>query len=49
MAGKNKAPLGIELIKRGVATQEDIEKAIEYQKNHPNKKIRRYIKCFRTM
>ena len=39
MAGKNKAPLGIELIKRGVATQEDIEKAIEYQKNHPNKKI----------
>ena len=39
MAVKPKTPLGIELVKRGVATQEKIEKAIEYQKDHPNKKL----------
>lgn len=32
-------PLGIELVRRGVITQLDIEKAIEYQKTHPQKKI----------
>lgn len=39
MAVKSRAPLGIELVKRGVATEEAIEKAIEYQKDHPNKKL----------
>ncbi len=32
-------PLGIELVKRGVVTEEDIEKALDYQKIHPKKKI----------
>ncbi len=32
-------PLGIELVKRGVVTEADIEKALDYQKMHPRKKI----------
>lgn len=34
-----KQPIGIELVRRGVITQADIEKALEYQKEHTNKKI----------
>ena len=34
-----KQPLGIELVRRGIVSQTDIEKAIEYQKTHPKKKI----------
>ena len=34
-----KGPIGIELVRRGLVTQEDINKALEYQKEHPNKKI----------
>ena len=32
-------PMGIELVRRGVATEEAINKALEFQKTHPNKKI----------
>ncbi len=39
MAGIARAPIGVELVKRGVVTEEDIEVAINYQKEHPNKKI----------
>lgn len=39
MALRTKSPLGVELVKRGVVTEADIEKAINYQKDHPNKKI----------
>ncbi len=34
-----KQPLGIELVKRGVVSEGDIEQALDYQKVHPNKKI----------
>ena len=34
-----KQPIGIELAKRQVITEEDIEKALEYKKLHPNKKL----------
>ena len=34
-----RAPLGVELVKRGLITEEDVRKAINYQKEHPNKKI----------
>ena len=37
MAGKQ--PIGIELAKRRIITEEDINKALEYQKNYPSKKI----------
>ena len=35
----NKQPIGIELVRRGVVTQDDIERAIEYQREHKNEKI----------
>ena len=38
MALNGKAPIGVELVKKGVVTEADIEAAIEYQKEHPNKK-----------
>ncbi|MCI9063744.1 MAG: type II/IV secretion system protein [Clostridia bacterium] len=34
-----KQPLGIELVKRGVVTGEDIEKALKYQDSHRDRKI----------
>lgn len=39
MALKHTQPLGIELAKRKIITEEDIEKALEYQRKHPNKKL----------
>ena len=36
---RKRQPLGVELVKRGVVTEKDIEQALEYQRNHPNKKI----------
>jgi len=32
-------PIGIELVKRGVINESDIEKALQYQKSHPNKRL----------
>lgn len=34
-----KAPIGVELVKRGLVTEADINEAISYQKEHPEKKI----------
>ena len=39
MEGKRKQPLGIELVKRGIVTEEDIARALDYQKTEPKKKI----------
>ncbi len=36
---EKRQPIGIELVKRGVVRESDIEKALDYQKTHPNKKI----------
>ena len=38
MAGK-RVPIGIELVKRKIVTENDIREAIKYQKEHPNVKI----------
>ena len=32
-------PIGVELVKRGVVKESDIETALEYQKQHPEKKL----------
>jgi len=32
-------PIGIELVKKGIINEQDIEKALQYQKTHPNKKL----------
>jgi len=34
-----RAPIGIELVKRGVVEESDIKVALEYQKQHPQKKL----------
>ena len=39
MDARKRQPLGIELVKRGIVTEEDIERALDYQKAEPNKKI----------
>lgn len=39
MVEGKKGPIGIELVRRGIVTEGDIEKALRYQKEHPNKKI----------
>ena len=39
MDSKRRGPIGIELVKRGILTQADIDKALEYQRRNPNKKI----------
>ena len=39
MDDKRRGPIGIELVKRGLVNEEDINRALEYQKENPNKKI----------
>lgn len=39
MDTKRKGPIGIELVRRGLINEEDINKALEYQKTNPEKKI----------
>ena len=39
MESKKRQPLGIELVKRGIVTEQDIERALDYQKAEPKKKI----------
>ena len=39
MAGKQKQPIGIELAKRNLITEQDINRALEYQKSYPTKKL----------
>ena len=36
---RRRSPIGIELVKRGIVTQNDIERALEYQRINPTKKI----------
>ena len=33
---RRKQPIGVELVKRGIITENDIEKALEYQREHPS-------------
>ena len=39
MDSKKRQPIGIELVKRGIVSEEDIEKALDYQRAEPKKKI----------
>ncbi len=36
---RKRQPIGVELVKRGIVTETDINKALEYQKSHPERKI----------
>lgn len=39
MEMRRRLPIGVELVKRGIVTEADIEKALEYQREHPNIKL----------
>lgn len=39
MDNKRKGPVGIELVRRGLVNEEDINKALDYQKDNPGMKI----------
>ena len=39
METKKRQPIGIELVKRGIVTEEDIQRALDYQKAEPRKKL----------
>lgn len=39
MDNKRRGPIGIELVRRGLVSEDDINKALEYQKGNPDKKI----------
>lgn len=36
---RKRQPIGVELVRRGIVTEEDIKNALEYQKQNPRKKI----------
>ncbi len=39
MEMRRRLPMGVELVKRGIVTENDIEKALEYQREHPSVKL----------
>ena len=39
MEMRRRQPIGVELVKRGVVTEDDITRALDYQRQHPNRKI----------
>jgi type IV pilus assembly protein PilB len=39
MEVKRRQPIGVELVKRGIVKEGDIENALAYQRQHPNRKI----------
>ncbi len=39
MDSRKRQPIGVELVKRGIVKQKDIENALQYQKDHPRRKL----------
>ena len=39
MEMRRRQPIGVELVKRGIITEEHINQALEYQREHPNMKL----------
>lgn len=39
METRRKQPIGVELVKRGIVKEKDIESALQYQREHPDKKL----------
>ena len=36
---KRRQPIGVELVRRGIVKEKDIENALQYQREHPNQKL----------
>ena len=44
---RKRQPIGIELVKRGIVTEDDINSALQEQRMNPNKKIGEILKiCY---
>ncbi len=39
MDAKRRQPIGVELVRRGIVKEKDIENALQYQRQHPNQKL----------
>ena len=39
MDTRKRQPIGVELVKRGIVTESDIDNALKYQREHPDKKL----------
>ncbi|MCI8641244.1 MAG: type II/IV secretion system protein [Clostridia bacterium] len=39
MEMRRRQPVGVELVKRGIVTENDIEEALKFQREHPNEKL----------
>ncbi len=39
MDAKRRQPMGVELVRRGIVKEQDIERALQYQKDHPSRKL----------
>ena len=39
MDEKRRQPIGVELVKRGIVTENDINNALDYQRTYPSKKL----------
>ena len=39
MEAKRRQPIGVELVKRGIVKEKDIETALQYQREHPEQKL----------
>ena len=46
MEANKRGPIGIELVRKGLLSQEDINKALEYQKKNPQMRI---VEIIRTL
>ena len=44
MGERNRLPIGVELVKKGLITEDDVNKAIDYQKSHPDRRLGDIIK-----
>ena len=39
MDTRKRQPIGVELVKRGIVKEKDIEIALQYQREHPDQKL----------
>ena len=44
METNRRQPLGVELVRRGIVTEQDVNRAIEYQKSHRKMKLGQILK-----
>ena len=44
MEGSRRQPLGVELVRRGIVSEKEVNDALEYQKNHRNMKLGEILK-----